>query len=81
MSSSQTNGNMANDCQPEPVVVTPHDVVRIWLIPLSSQKKQRDLGTFARHYRVGKRVYYRRAAVEQWVLDQENASAGVHRGR
>ena len=61
----------------ESEVVTPAEVEIIWRIPRSSQKKQRALGTFVPHYYVGRRVYYRRAAVEQWVQDQENATRGA----
>jgi hypothetical protein len=59
-----------------PEIVTPLDVETVWRIPRSSQKKQRALGTFAPHYRVGRRVYYRRAAIEQWISQQESASQG-----
>ena len=59
---------------PLPEIVTPLDVETVWRIPRSSQKKQRALGTFAPHYRVGRRVYYRRTAIEQWIAQQERAS-------
>jgi hypothetical protein len=52
-------------------------VETVWRVPRSSQKKQRALGTFAPHYFVGRRVYYRRAAIEQWIADQERASQGA----
>ena len=67
---------LAEDRHPLPEIVTPLDVETVWRIPRSSQKKQRALGTFAPHYRVGRRVYYRRAAVEQWIAEQERASQG-----
>ena len=59
-----------------PEIVTPLDVETVWRVPRSSQKKQRALGTFAPHFRVGRRVYYRRAAIEQWIAQQERASQG-----
>ncbi len=49
---------LAEDEHPLPEVVTPLDVETVWCVPRSSQKKQRALGTFAPHYRVGRRVYY-----------------------
>jgi len=67
---------LAEHRHPLPEIVTPLDVETVWRIPRSSQKKQRALGTFAPHYRVGRRVYYRRAAVEQWIAEQERASQG-----
>ena len=59
-----------------PEILTPLDVETVWRVPRSSQKKQRALGTFVPHFRVGRRVYYRRAAVEQWIAQQERASQG-----
>jgi hypothetical protein len=59
-----------------PEIVTPLDVETVWRVPRSSQKKQRALGTFAPYFRVGRRVYYRRAAIEQWIAQQERASQG-----
>ncbi len=59
-----------------PEIVTPLDVETVWRVPRSSQKKQRALGTFVPHFRVGRRVYYRRAAVELWIAQQERASQG-----
>ena len=62
---------------PLPEIVTPLDVETVWRVPRSSQKKQQALGTFAPHFRVGRRVYYRRAAIEpQWIAQQERASQG-----
>ena len=66
---------LAEDEHPLPEIVTPLDVETVWRVPRSSQKKQRALGTFA-HFRVGRRVYYRRAAIEQWIAQQERASQG-----
>ena len=67
---------LAEDEHPLPEIVTPLDVETVWRIPRSSQKKQRALGTFVPHFRVGRRVYYRRAAIEQWIAQQERASQG-----
>ena len=67
---------LAEDEHPLPEIVTPLDVETVWRVPRSSQKKQRALGTFAPHFRVGRRVYYRRAAIEQWIAQQERASQG-----
>ena len=66
----------AKDDHPLPEIVTPLDVETVWRVPRSSQKKQRALGTFVPHFRVGRRVYYRRAAIEQWIAQQERASQG-----
>jgi hypothetical protein len=63
--------------RPDAEVVTPLDVEVVWRVPRSSQKKQRALGAFAPHFRVGRRVYYRRAALEQWIAQQEITSQGV----
>ena len=68
---------LAEDEHPLPEIVTPLDVETVWRVPRSSQKKQRALGTFAPHFRVGRRVYYRRAAIEQWIAQQERASQGA----
>jgi hypothetical protein len=65
---------LAKHDHPLPEIVTPLDVEIVWRFPRSSQKKQRALGTFAPHFRVGRRVYYRRAAIEQWIAQQERAS-------
>ena len=65
---------LAEHEHPLPEIVTPLDVETVWRIPRSSQKKQRALGTFAPHYCVGRRVYYRRAAIDQWIAQQEHAS-------
>ena len=67
---------LAKHEHPLPEIVTPLDVETVWRVPRSSQKKQRALGTFAPHFRVGRRVYYRRAAIEQWIAQQERASQG-----
>jgi hypothetical protein len=67
---------LAEHRHPLPEIVTPLDVETVWRVPRSSQKKQRALGTFVPHFRVGRRVYYRRAAVEQWIAQQERASQG-----
>ena len=67
---------LAKHEHPLPEIVTPLDVETVWLVPRSSQKKQRALGTFAPYFRVGRRVYYRRAAIEQWIAQQERASQG-----
>jgi hypothetical protein len=60
-------------------VLTPLDVEVEFRIPRSSQKKGRANGVFAPHFRVGRRVYYRRCAVEDWIANQEQR-AGVDRG-
>jgi hypothetical protein len=60
-------------------VLTPLDVEVEFLIPRSSQKKGRAKGSFAPYFRVGRRVYYRRCALETWIADQEQR-AGDHRG-
>ena len=67
---------LANDEHPLSEIVTPLDVETVWRVPRSSQKKQRALGTFAPHFRVGRRVYYRRAAIEQWIAQQERTCQG-----
>lgn len=64
---------VAKDDHALPEIVTPLDVETVWRIPRSSQKKQRALGTFAPHFRVGRRVYYRRVTVERWIAQQERA--------
>lgn len=60
-------------------VLTPLDVEVEFRVPRSSQKKQRALGAFIPHFRVGRRVYYRRVAVEQWIAQREIASREAHR--
>ncbi|MDI3312961.1 MAG: hypothetical protein QJR12_01350 [Mycobacterium sp.] len=52
-------------------VLTPLDVEVEFLIPRSSQKKGRAKGCFAPYFRVGRRVYYRRCVLEDWIATQE----------
>ena len=52
-------------------VLTPLDVEADYRIPRSSQKKGRARGTFAPYFRVGRRVYYRRCVLEDWIATQE----------
>jgi len=52
-------------------VLTPLDVETEFLIPRSSQKKGRANKSFAPFFRVGRRVYYRRCALEDWIATQE----------
>jgi hypothetical protein len=59
-------------------VLTPLDVEVEFLIPRSSQKKGRANGTFAPHFRVGRRVYYRRCVLEAWIADQEKRVGDRH---
>jgi hypothetical protein len=60
-------------------VLTPLDVEIEFLIPRSSQKKGRASGSFAPYFRVGRRVYYRRCALEAWIAEQEQR-VGDQRG-
>jgi hypothetical protein len=55
----------------KPKCSPPLDVEVEFLIPRSSQKKGRATGSFASHFRVGRRVYYRRCALEDWIATQE----------
>ncbi|MCT6733550.1 MULTISPECIES: DNA-binding protein [Rhodococcus erythropolis group] len=66
-----------NHCHDQ--VLTPLDVEVEFRIPRSTQKKQRALGTFAPHFRVGRRVYYRRSILATWMAEQEQKTAGDHR--
>lgn len=61
-------------------VLTPLDVEIEFRIPRASQKKGRASGTFAPFFRVGRRVYYRRAVLEGWIAKQEQHQAGVSDG-
>lgn len=60
-------------------VLTTRDVKTEYRIPESSQKKARAAGSFAPYFRVGRRVYYRRAALEAWIAEQEREQSGGHR--
>jgi hypothetical protein len=60
-------------------VLTPLDVEIEFRIPRSSQKKGRAKRSFAPYFRVGRRVYYRRCALEAWIADQEQ-QGGDYRG-
>jgi hypothetical protein len=51
--------------------MTPLDVENEFRIPRSSQKKGRAKGSFVPYFRVGRRVYYRRSALEAWIAEQE----------
>jgi hypothetical protein len=57
-------------------ILTPLDIENIFRIPRSSQKKGRANGSFAPYFRVGRRVYYRRAVLEAWIANQEQQQAG-----
>lgn len=59
-------------------VLTPLDVEVEFLIPRSSQKKGRANGIFAPYFRVGRRVYYRRCALEDWIANQEQQAGDHH---
>jgi hypothetical protein len=59
-------------------VLTPRDVEIEFRIPRSSQKKGRARGSFAPFFRVGRRVYYRRAVLEGWIAKQEQRQGGDH---
>ena len=51
--------------------LTTLDVEIKFAIPRSTQKKARARGAFAPHYSVGRRIYYRRVAFEDWIASQE----------
>ncbi len=61
-------------------ILTTLDVEIDYRIPRSSQKKGRANGSFAPYFRVGRRVYYRRAVLEAWIANQERLQAGGDRG-
>lgn len=73
---SETQQPPPNPCHLPREVLTPLDLEVDWHFPRRTQIRQRALGTFVPHFRVGNRVYYRRAAVEQWIAEQESASQG-----
>jgi hypothetical protein len=56
-------------------ILTPLDVEVEFRIPRASQKKGRARGSFAPFFRVGRRVYYRRAVLLAWIADQEHKAA------
>ena len=55
---------LAEHEHPLPEIVTPLDVETVWRVPRSSQKKQRALGSFAPHFRVGVLPARRHRAVD-----------------
>jgi hypothetical protein len=59
-------------------VLTPLDVEVEFRIPRSSQKKGRASGSFAPYFRLGRRVYYRRCVLEDWIADQEQRAGDHH---
>jgi helix-turn-helix protein len=61
-------------------ILTPLDVEIEFRVPRSSQKKARANGDFVPYFRVGRRVYYRRSALEAWMAEQEQQVAGGPRG-
>jgi hypothetical protein len=58
-------------------VLTSEDLQRRFKIPRSSQKDLRARGGFIPHFRVGRRVLYRKDAVVQWVAEQEAKARGI----
>lgn len=54
--------------------ITPRDLDECFGIPESTQRLFRARGDFVPHYRVGRRVMYRRAEVAQWVEDRRQES-------
>ena len=56
-------------------ILTPLDVEVEFRIPRASQKKGRASGSFAPFFRVGRRIYYRRSVLLEWIADQERAAA------
>ena len=56
-------------------ILTPFDVEVEFRIPRASQKKGRARGSFAPFFRVGRRIYYRRSVLLEWIADQERAAA------
>lgn len=80
---SQTRDVPEEDAEPSETngdVLTTRDVRTGYKIPESSQKKARATGSFAPYFKVGRRVYYRRVALEAWIADQEQQQARGHRG-
>lgn len=54
-------------------LLTTQEVALITRAPLSTIRYWRYCGTGPRSFRVGRRVLYRRADVEEWLLEQEAA--------
>lgn len=80
---SQTRDPSGDDGEPQETsgdVLTTRDVRTRFKIPESSQKKARAAGSFAPYFKVGRRVYYRRAALEAWIAEQERQQSSGHHG-
>lgn len=45
--------------------------------PEQTERKQRGKPGWPPHVLIGTRVHYRRAAVEQWLIDQEHRASEV----
>ena len=54
--------------------ITPQGVEEEYGIPVATQCTARQQGKFAPYFRVGRRIYYRRTAVAQWICEQEQKS-------
>ena len=61
----------------EPLLVNQRWVAEKGGIPVSTQEDLRRKGLFAPWMRIGNRIYYRRAQLEQWIAEQEAKATGA----
>jgi Helix-turn-helix domain len=62
-------------------VLTTRDLEKMLKIPRKTQMDLRARGGFIPHFRVGRKVLYRRDAALRWVQEQEGKTAGGADGR
>jgi hypothetical protein len=62
-------------------VLTRQQFLAEYNFPDCTERKRRSGGNFAPHFRIGRRIYYRRKSVEAWISSQESRSTvGGHFG-
>jgi predicted DNA-binding transcriptional regulator AlpA len=53
----------------------PEDLSREYGWPISNQKRARAKGKFPPSYRIGRRLYWRKATIDRWIEEQEAETA------
>ncbi|MBT2269785.1 hypothetical protein [Rhodococcus erythropolis] len=61
-------------------LLTRHELLSEYNFADSSERKARAGRDFIPHIRIGRRIFYRRAAVEAWLVQQERSARDVQAG-
>ena len=65
---------------PTQYVFTRNEFCKEYRVPESTERKRRGEPGWIPHYSVGRRVFYRRTAIEQWIAAREIASEAAQGG-